>query len=241
MTRTGGRREVLDDLAAFGSFFAVCSHPPGAEPQPPWRPLRELTRPGGQLPARLDAVRAVLAERGGRSAGEIKPRVAASITHLGLVARLIAPSLAAAATGCWLGMPLADLWWQDVLGGPVPLSVPLPPPRATAGESPAGGQDLLNEVISPLTAQISRVVSISPRVLWGNVASAVNGSAAQVASQRPDLSGPAWAAAASLFDGLQLGRERHPPGPAFRRSSCCLIYKIAADRSQGICSDCVLR
>jgi Probable cobalt transporter subunit (CbtA) len=30
MTRTGGRREVPDDLAAFGSFFAVCSHPPGA-------------------------------------------------------------------------------------------------------------------------------------------------------------------------------------------------------------------
>jgi len=240
MTRTGGCREVLDDLAAFGSFFAVCSHPPGARPRPPWRPLRELAGPGGPLSGRIGAVRAALAERGGRPAGEIEPRVAASITHLGLVARLIAPPLAAAATGCWLGLRLGDLWWQDILGGPVPLSVPLPLPDVTAGEPPAV-QDLLSEVISPLTAQTSRLVSISPRVLWGNVASAVNGSAAQVAAQRPDLSSPAWAVAASLFASPRLSRERHPPGPAFRRSSCCLIYTIAADRSHGICGDCVLR
>jgi hypothetical protein len=136
-------------------------------------------------------------------------------------------------------MRLADLWWQDILGGPVPLSVPVPLPGTTAGEPPAV-QGLIHEVIAPLTEQTSRLVSISPRVLWGNVASAVNGAAAQVAAQRPDLSGPAWAVAVSLFASPQLSRERHPPGLGFRRSSCCLIYKITADRSQGICGDCVL-
>jgi hypothetical protein len=240
MTRTGDRRDILDDLAALGPFFAVSAHPSGAEPRPPWRPLRELAGPGGPLSGRIGAVRAALAERGGRPAGEIEPRVAASITHLGLVARLIAPPLAAAATGCWLGMRLGDLWWQDILGGPVPLSVLLPRPDATADEPPAV-QDLLNEVIAPLTAQTSRLVSISPRVLWGNLASAVNGAAAQVAAQRPDLSRPAWTVAATLFASPQLSRERHPPGPAFRRSSCCLIYKIAAGRPQGVCGDCILR
>jgi hypothetical protein len=240
MTRTGGRRDTLDDLAALGPFFTVCTHPAGAEPRPPWRPLRELAGPGGPLPARIDAVRAALAARAGRPAGEIEPRVAASITHLGLAARLIGPALAAAATGRRLGMRLGELWWQDTLGGPVPLSVPVPLPAATA-DDPAATQGLLNEVIAPLTAETSRLVTVSPRVLWGNVASAVNGAAAQVTARRPDLSRPAWAVAAALFATPQLSRERQPPGPAFRRSSCCLIYKITAGGPQGVCGDCVLR
>jgi hypothetical protein len=240
MTRTEDRRDVLDDLAALGPFFAVSAHPAGAEPRPPWRPLRELAGAGGPLPARIVAVRAGLAERAGRPAGEIEPRVAASVTHLGLVARLIAPPVAAAATGRRLDTRLGELWWQDTLGGPVPLSVPAPLPVVTAAD-PAAAQSLLNEVIAPVTVQISRLVTVSPRVLWGNVASAVNGAAAQVAARRPDLSGPAWAVAARLFASPQLSRERRPPGPAFRRTSCCLIYKIAAGRAQGVCGDCILR
>lgn len=240
MTRTEGRRDILDDLAALGPFFAVCTHPAGAEPRPPWRRLRELTGPGGLLSARIGAVREALADRTGRPTVEIELRVAASITHLGLVARLIAPPLAVAATGRWLGMRLGELWWQDTLGGPVPLSVPVPLPVDVTDDPPAT-QSLLNEVIAPLTAETSRLVTISSRVLWGNVASAANGAAAQVAARRPDLSCLAWAAAATLFASPQLSRERQPPGPMFRRSSCCLIYKIAADRPQGVCGDCVLR
>jgi hypothetical protein len=240
MTRTGGHRDILDDLAALGPFFAVSSHPPGAEPRPPWRPLRELAGPGGPLPARIDAVRAALADRAGRPAAEIEARVAASITHLGLAARFVAPAVAAAATGRRLDMRPGELWWQDTLGGPVPLSVPAPPLAATA-DDPAATQSLLDEVIAPLTAETSRLVAVSPQVLWGNVASAVNGAAAQVAARRPDQAAPAWAAAATLFASPQLSREHHPPGPAFRRTSCCLIYKITPGRPQSVCGDCVLR
>ena len=96
-----------------------------------------------------------------------------------------------------------------------------------------------NNPVEPDTLQ-PPLVSVSPRVLWGNVASAVNGAAAQIASQRPDLSRPAWAAATALFASPRLGRERQPPGPAFRRSSCCLIYKISG-RREDVCGDCVLR
>lgn len=230
---------MLDDLAALGPFFAVSSHLPETGPGPPWRPLRELTEPDGPLAGRIDAVRAVLAGRADRPAVQIEPRVAASVTHLGLVARLIAPALAAAAAGHQLGIRLCDVWWQDTLGGPVPLSVPVPPP-ATASDPP-DAQGLLDELIAPLTAQISSLVTVSPQVLWGNVASAVNAAATQVAARRPDLARPAWATAAALFASPRLSRERQPPGPAFRRASCCLIYKIAVGRSQGVCGDCVLR
>jgi hypothetical protein len=75
-----------------------------------------------------------LAERASRPAAEIEPRVAASVTHPGLVARLIAPSVAAAASGRGLGMGLGELWWQDILGGAMPLSVPLS--TAAAGDPP---------------------------------------------------------------------------------------------------------
>ena len=46
---------------------------------------------------------------------------------------------------------------------------------------------LLDDVIAPLTSATARVAALSGRVLWGNVASAVNAAASQVARSRPDL------------------------------------------------------
>lgn len=37
-----------------------------------------------------------------------------------------------------------------------------------------------------------------------------------------------------------LRTERHPPGPAFRRSSCCLCYRLAPGTTAAVCGDCVL-
>jgi hypothetical protein len=90
------------------------------------------------------------------------------------------------------------------------------------------------------------VVPVSGRVLWGNVASAVNSAALQVARQRPDLAGDAWQAAGQLFASERLRDELHPPGPGFRRSSCCLFYRLALSPQQAqvdpsaVCGDCVL-
>ena len=225
---------MLDDLAALGPFFAVSSHPPLAAPVPPWRPASELTGPSGPLRDRIAAVRAALAAGGGRAVGEIEPRVAASAVHLGLVARLIAPALGAAVLRCPLDMRPRGLWWQDVPGGPVPLSVPAPDPGT--GE---WGRPLFWQLLAPVTAAIARLVPVSGRVLWGNVASAVNTAAAQAAGQRPDLAEDAWQAAGRMFCSPWLRGERHPPGPAFRRSSCCLFYRIAPE-NPSVCGDCVL-
>jgi hypothetical protein len=249
-------RDIQDDLAAFGPFVAVDVHPPGADPSPPWLALSDLTRQPGPLLRRIGSARAALAERAGRPGEQIEPRVAASVTHLGLVARVIAPAVAAAAAGHRLAMPLAGLWWQDTLGGPVPLSVPAPgsapadpghgpgslaDPDASPG-SPAGPEcrRVLEEVVAPLTEAMAGLAPVSPRVLWGNVASAVNSAALQVAAGRPGLSDRAWAVAAALLASPRLSGETRRPGPAFRRQSCCLIYKIAPGRAGGVCGDCVL-
>jgi hypothetical protein len=244
---------VLDDLTALGPFFAAGTHPRGAEPVPPWRPASELTSPSGPLRERIASVRAALAVRGGRPVGEIEPRVAASAAHLGLVARLVSPALGAAVLGYRIDLHPGDLWWQDVTGGPVPLSVPVPwadgehgaslpvPAPAGTGNPAEWDRQLLDEVLVPVTTATARLVPVSGRVLRGNVASAVNAAAAQVARQRPDLARDAWRAAARLLARPWLRDEPHPPGPEFRRSSCCLFYRLAPGDPSAVCGDCVLR
>ena len=200
---------------------------------------------------RIGQVRSVLVRRPGDSGAvaEVDQRVAASVTQLGLVARLVAPALATQALGQPLDLRLGGLWWQDTLGGPLPLSVPPPAGPDTArpgGASPmAAGPDrlvsqLLAEVIAPLTAAVAALTPVSDRVLWGNVASAVNGAASQLARARPDLAPAAWATAAAFFRHPRLGTEPGPPGPAFRRSSCCLIYRLEPGPAAAVCGDCVL-
>jgi FhuF 2Fe-2S C-terminal domain len=235
---------MLDDLAGLGGFFAVGSHSAGAAPVPPWRPGDELLSASRPLMKRIASVRAALASQGGLAVDAVEPRVAASTVHLGLVARLASPALGAAVLGHPLDLRPRGLWWQQALGGPVPLSVPDPDPGGRAGGSgPAPGEwqrVLVDEVLAPATAAIARLVPVSGRVLRGNVASAVNAAARQLARQRPDLADGAWQAATGLFASPLLGSERQLPGPAFRRSSCCLYYRVAPGGRAGICGDCVL-
>jgi hypothetical protein len=193
-------------------------------------------------------VRAALASRAGLPTAEIGLKVAASVTHLGVVARLIAPALGAAVTGHRLDMRLDGLWWQDELGGPVPLSVPVgdgvPPANSVPpADEPAADillRRFLDEVIAPVTAATREQVPVSDRVLWGNVASGSNAAARQAAAARPDLAGGAWRAARVLFASPLLRGERQPPGPAYRRASCCLIYRVMPGGRNAVCGDCVL-
>jgi hypothetical protein len=190
-------------------------------------------------------VRAALAARAGRASDQVESKVAASITHLGLTARLIAPALAGAACQAHLDMRLDGLWWQAELGGPVPLSLPQPPdptPGRHSHETPKHDAlcQLLDEVITPLTMATSALITVSERVLWGNVASAINSAATQITTQLPELTSIAHAAAASLCGHPRLSNERHPPGPAFRRTSCCLLYKLTPGPPRPVCGDCIL-
>jgi hypothetical protein len=232
---------VLDELAVLGPFFAVEAHPPGTVAPAPWRPVSELVAQPNALLGRITATRATLAARGGRPVSEIDLRVAASAVHLAIVARIVAPALGLAILGWPVDMALGGLWWQDQPAGPVPLSIP-----GTGGRRTAAGEwaeQLLGAAIVPLTDATSRVVTMSGRVLRGNAASGINAAAVQAARTRPDLAGQAWQRARALLRTPWLRSERQPPGPEFRRSSCCLFYRLVPGPRaalSAICADCVL-
>lgn len=252
-------------LLPLGPFFAVDTHAPGAAPGPPWRPMAELLTDPGVLDARVAAVRRTLAAGSGRAAETLPVRVAASVVHLGLVSRVLSPYAALTVlTGAAPETPdLAALYWQPLLGGPYPLSLPLrsggpaPEPRPAAadpvreaGEHLAAGLLGAAAPVRQLTAGFVRL-GVPPRVLWGNVASAVHGAAAMIGRGRPDRAATARGIATVLLTA-RAAPELHDAGAytaqgAFRRRSCCLIYQAAADpagaarRAGALCGDCVLR
>lgn len=244
-TAEGGH--VAEDLAALGPFFAVSAHQPDGVPRPPWRRVSELAEQPGALSRRIATVRAVLAAAGGRPPGEIDAKAAASAVHLGIVSRLVAFALGAAVLRCDAGICLDELWWQAAASGPVPLSVPEPALVPVPGDGVVvtgqWAEHVVEDVVAPLTEASSRVAALSGRVLWGNAASGINAAAGQVARSRPDLAGIAWEAARALFASPRLIREGQPPGVTFRRSSCCLFYRLAPGTQparSAICGDCVL-
>jgi hypothetical protein len=216
------RRALADELAVFGPFSVVAVHDSLTRP---WQPMRALIDDPTVLVARVDRVRAALAVSGGRSAEQIDLRVASSVAHLGLVARLLAPMIGSTALGHPAVWSLDDLAWQDELGGPYPLSVAVEP---TAGR-PA---------VEAVTEAFARF-DVSPKVLWGNVGSAANSAAGQISRARPDLSAPAGRAADAILADPRVDGGVLRSGPAFRRRSCCLIYQLAGDRA-ACCGDCVL-
>jgi hypothetical protein len=238
----GMSRDVLVDLAALGPFFSVDAHLPAEHPQPPWLEVGDLTSQPELTRGRIAAVRHALAAPGGSPAGQVEARVAASAAHFGMVARLASPALAALAFGFQLSTQPCEMWWQDVLGGPFPLSVPAPVHRLDPGQRSAetACRKLVCDVLEPVTSTIAELMPLSLRVLWGNVASAVNSAILQIAAKRPAAADAAQNLAEIVFAAPQLRSERNAPGPAFRRSSCCLIYRLSAEPGRGTCGDCVL-
>jgi hypothetical protein len=235
-------RNILTDLAALGPFFSVDAHLPGEQPQPPWLEVGDLTSRPELMRQRITAVRHALAASAGSPAEQIEAKVAASAAHFGMVARLVSPALAALVSGFELGTRPCELWWQDALGGPFPLSVAAPVHRLDSGQRSAetACRTLFSDLLEPVTSTVAELVPLSFRVLWGNVASAVNSAILQIAAKRPAAADDAWHLAEIVLSAPQLRSERNAPGPGFRRSSCCLIYRLSAGPGRGTCGDCVL-
>lgn len=255
--------------AALGPFFAVASHDqgdghedgrddaqgddPGAPGGAPWRSMAELTGGGAALDDRVAAVRGLLAAGGGQAADAVELRVAASVTHLGLVARVLSPYLAAALLYGWApDRPrLAELRWQPVLGRPFPLSLPraAASPPADGAAQPTDQAALADALVAGLlagpVAELAgpfAAMGVSPHILRGNTASAVNGAAAMAAAADPALAARAPALAALLLERPPLrGAAGRTSAGAFRRRSCCLIYRAAPGDAGALCGDCVLR
>jgi hypothetical protein len=215
-------------LAALGPFFAVEVHEVADAVQPPWLAFDGLL---ADLGSRVLPVRAALALGGERPEAEVELRASASVAHLGVVARLLAPAIGALALGeRGLSLEVADLRWQNQLGGPFPLSV-----VASAAQRPL----LQGDAVEAVTSAFAVTYSLSHHVLWGNVASAASSAAGLIAKARPDLASRARAAADSILSDPRVEGGVLRSGAGFRRDSCCLLYRLTGDRT-AVCGDCVL-
>jgi hypothetical protein len=83
-------------------------------------------------------------------------------------------------------------------------------------------------------------MSVSPIVLHGNIASAVNAAAFMIATARPGLATRAAAIRSALLSVPDLAGTWTSSAAGFRRRSCCLIYRAAPAATSAVCGDCIL-
>ncbi|HET6209260.1 MAG TPA: (2Fe-2S)-binding protein [Jatrophihabitans sp.] len=245
-------QSLASQLRSLGPFFAVELHPAGTPLPGSWRPLAELVTDPAALPARIAAVRSVLASGSGLPDDAVERRVAASAVLLGLAARLLSPALAAAVLdGVLLDLALDGLGWQPAPGSAFPLAVPAEAPRPGPAEGvrpgpagidglAAGLADLLTGPIRQLVDAVDAACRLSPLVAWGNVGSAINGAAIVLGQRRPELAARTYRLAAAVLARPPLGMTDPVAGPGFRRTSCCLRYRLAPGDRTAVCADCVL-
>jgi hypothetical protein len=233
----------LDDL---GPFFAAQTHRPGSPILAPWQPMGDLLDDPAVLAGRVHTARAFLAAGSGQDIEAIELRVAASVIHLGLVARTASPVLAHAVLhGRTAPVSLRDLRWQPATpASTFPLSMPdtalrdpSPTPQALADALGAG---LIGHLVTEL-CDAARPFGVSARILWGNVASALNGVCTSLAAARPEFEPSIRAVLSTLLRHPRLAdAAKISLDGRFQRRSCCLIYRAAPDRAGTLCGDCVL-
>ncbi|MFT4041820.1 MAG: (2Fe-2S)-binding protein [Gordonia sp. (in: high G+C Gram-positive bacteria)] len=211
-----------------GPFFAVDIHVRGQAPTSPFSTLAASIAEPAVFDERVSRVRAALAAGAAADVAQVQTRVAASVTHLGLIARVLAPAIAASAEGGALTLAAADIWWCDQLGGPFPVSM------TWADSVPA-----TLGVVDDLGELFTERYGISPRIVGGNVASAANSAARMIATSAPTLSASAHRAADDILRRSHVEDGILRAGTGFRRRSCCLIYRVAGTRA-AVCGDCVL-
>lgn len=214
---------ALDDVAGIGPFFALAVGGPGDG----WHPVADTYARG--------AADLVAATAGRYGTAEL--RIGASLVQFGHASRLWSPVLACALLH-GVVPDLAGLQRAD--DGPA-LRLPAP-----AGW-PAPAADRLPEVLydavvtrhlEPLAAGLR--VKVAAGLLHGNAAAALVGAAAALRAARPAQAEPLTRLTDAL---LRTGRLAGTglftgPGPAFRRRSCCLYYRVPGG---GTCGDCSLR
>lgn len=227
--------QALAAAGALGSFFCV-----DERPGPDWTSWAALNAGAKALRLRTDEVHAVLAA--GPGSPDVEPAVVASLTHLGLVARLVSPLLGAALmSGVLPVTPVEDVHVHLTGVNPLPLAFP-----ATSAVAVGSAEELaaafhhhwLMPAVRPLTYALRAFCAVSPRVLDGNVTSAVAGALRMAGTARPGLAARADAVLDALLrSGPLAGTGRRRDDGSFVRRSCCLFYRLPG---AGTCGDCVL-
>jgi hypothetical protein len=245
------------ETSALGEFFVldfITAGPryrDGANPAG-WQPLSDLALPSDGFHRRTEQVRAALAAMTGADPDQIERRVAASVAHLGISARIISPFLGLAVLyHRLLPVGIDTLHWQPDVRGAFPLGLaPTPAPGIEVGGGPIGGGpgsavsvDFAHWLGAGPVATITeaaQTLGVSSQIGWGNVASAMHAGAAAIGRARPELTSRSLEFATAVLAEPPLhGRHFTDVDGQFRRRNCCLIYRLAAD-SAAVCGDCIL-
>ncbi|MFQ3561372.1 (2Fe-2S)-binding protein [Streptomyces gramineus] len=204
--------------------------------------LPRLAQAYGTSPA--DVERDVLTSRVELVAARLRTdelRVAASIAHQGLAARLWSAALGCAARyGRLPDLDARLLRWDA--GAAAPDDLWLTEVRALPGgaEPDTLAEAVVHGHLQPLGETLRARYGVAAGLLWGNAASALAGAArelerwARAGGRTEDVDRiRALADALLAHPLLRAGGVR--TGPAFRRRSCCLYYRVPGG---GICGDC---
>ncbi|MEU0744233.1 (2Fe-2S)-binding protein [Streptomyces sp. NPDC006134] len=236
----------LSALRPLGGFFAL--HAPG----PPPRRLAPLAEVYG--PAVPEAGPDPLAFRVRKVEEALRApetRIAVSVAHQGLAARLWS-----AALGCAVlygRVPDLDphlLHWDPDAAAPDDLWLTQVRPHSsdtsdTSDTSDEGAAAVLADAVLrahliPLAAALRARYRVAAGLLRGNTASALAGAARELdrwarAHGRPDAAARARSVTAALLGHPLLTGTGTLTGTAFRRRSCCLYYRVPGG---GVCGDC---
>ncbi|MFG2688723.1 (2Fe-2S)-binding protein [Streptomyces sp. NPDC048405] len=174
--------------------------------------------------------------------GTAETRVAASVAHQGLAARLWSVTLACAALyGAVPGLDPRLLCWDPDATAPDDLWLaevhPLPGDAATVADV------VLTAHLAPLNAAVRSRYGVAAGLLWGNAASALAGAGRELdrwarRHGRTDTAARARSLTADLIAHPLLagsGALAAAPDISFRRRSCCLYYRVPG---AGVCGDC---
>ncbi len=215
---------TLRRLAELGLHFTVTT---GRSPDPGWRSVQSLYDDRRLLDSLVERVRTRIGAR--------ESRVAASILFQAHAARLWSVSLGALVQdGLIPDLDPDTLLWRDQEG-----SVRLHLERTEGWQGERVEDLLLSDVVidhlAPMVAAVPRLWPLSDRLLWGNAASALLGTARMLDGA---AAGPARRVADRLLARPPLREtiEERRDGE-HRRRSCCLYYRVPGG---GFCGDCVL-
>lgn len=235
------------DLAALrplGGFFVLRTARPAAEAAGAagTGPLPTLAK--AYEKAISDVHRDVITfrvETVGRRLRVPEPRVAASVAQQALAARLWSVALGCAAR--YGRLPDLDprlLRWDARAAAPDDLWLtevrPLP-----GGAGPAAlAEAVVHGHLEPLAEALRARYGVAAGLLWGNAGSALAAAARELdrwarTRGEPEAARRTRALTAALFAHPRLSATGTRTGPAFRRRSCCLYYRVP---NGGICGDC---
>ncbi|MEV5884303.1 (2Fe-2S)-binding protein [Streptomyces sp. NPDC052020] len=224
----------LAALRTLGGFFVLRASGPPPRPLPPLAEVYGTGTPGSRRDPLTFRVRKVAAALRAPEA-----RIAASVAHQGLAARLWSAALGCAAL--YGRIPDLDpdlLRWDP--GAAAPDDLWLTGVRPLPGDADTVAAAVLGAHLVPLATALRARYRVAEGLLRGNAASALAGAARELdrwarAHGRPDAAARARALTAELLGHPLLAGTGTLTGTAFRRRSCCLYYRVPGG---GVCGDC---